>query len=114
MRWPRTRHRPLGRRVRAIAGSCSLKSADPDHALMALDRLCDRVPELLARLTAAPVLARQLIMVLGASSKLSQHLIAHPEHIELLEDPTGEGPCRLAAAGAAGGDGRRPRSCRCR
>ena len=61
------------------------QSADPDHALMALDRLCDRVPELLSRLTAAPVLARQLIMVLGASSKLAQHLIAHPEHIDLLE-----------------------------
>ena len=61
------------------------QSADPDHALMALDRLCDRVPDLLSRLTAAPVLARQLIMVLGASSKLAQHLIAHPEHIDLLE-----------------------------
>ena len=40
---------------------------------------------MLARLTAAPVLARQLIMVLGGSSRLSQHLIAHPEHLELLE-----------------------------
>src|SRR4029450_3779076 len=36
-------------------------------------------------LTAAPVLARQLVMVLGGSSKLSHHLIAHPEHLELLE-----------------------------
>ena len=31
------------------------------------------------------MLARQLIMVLGGSSKLSQHLIAHPEHLDLLE-----------------------------
>ena len=61
------------------------QSADPDHALLALDRLCDRVPELLSRLTAAPVLAHQLIMVLGASSRLAQHLIAHPDHIDLLE-----------------------------
>jgi len=61
------------------------KSADPDLALAGLDRLCERVPDLLARLTAAPVLARQLIMVLGGSSQLSQHLIAHPEHLELLE-----------------------------
>jgi [glutamine synthetase] adenylyltransferase / [glutamine synthetase]-adenylyl-L-tyrosine phosphorylase len=60
------------------------QSADPDHALMALDRLCDRVPGLLSRLAAAPVMARQLIMVLGGSSKLAHHLIAHPEHIELL------------------------------
>jgi [glutamine synthetase] adenylyltransferase / [glutamine synthetase]-adenylyl-L-tyrosine phosphorylase len=62
------------------------KSADPDLALAGLDRLCDQVPHLLARLTAAPVLARQLTMLLGGSSKLSQHLIAHPEHLELLED----------------------------
>jgi [glutamine synthetase] adenylyltransferase / [glutamine synthetase]-adenylyl-L-tyrosine phosphorylase len=62
------------------------KSADPDLALAGLDRLCDQVPDLLARLTAAPVLARQLTMLLGGSNKLSQHLIAHPEHLELLED----------------------------
>ena len=61
------------------------KSADPDLALTGVDRLSERVPDLLARLTAAPVLARQLIMVLGGSNKLSHHLIAHPEHLELLE-----------------------------
>ena len=60
-------------------------SADPDLALMGVDRLSERVPDLLARLTAAPVLARQLIMVLGGSNKLSHHLIAHPEHLQLLE-----------------------------
>jgi glutamate-ammonia-ligase adenylyltransferase len=68
------------------------QSADPDHALANLDRLSDRVPDLLARLTAAPVLARQLIMVLGASSKLTQHLIAHPEHIDLLQNELGKVP----------------------
>ena len=87
------------------------QSADPDHALMALDRLCDRVPELLSRLTAAPVLARQLIMVLGASSRLAQHLIAHPEHIDLLERDLVKTSAASAAARAAGSDGRRPRSC---
>jgi glutamate-ammonia-ligase adenylyltransferase len=61
------------------------RSADPDLALAGLDRLCERVPGLLDRLLAEPVLARQLIMVLGGSSKLSQHLIAHPEHLQLLE-----------------------------
>jgi [glutamine synthetase] adenylyltransferase / [glutamine synthetase]-adenylyl-L-tyrosine phosphorylase len=61
------------------------QSADPDHALASLDRLCERVPDLLSRLSATPILARQLIMVLGASSRLAQHLIAHPEHIELLQ-----------------------------
>jgi glutamate-ammonia-ligase adenylyltransferase len=38
------------------------KSADPDLALLGLDRLSERVPDLLARLAAAPVLARQLSM----------------------------------------------------
>ena len=61
------------------------QSGDPDQALAGLDRLCDRVPGLLSRLTAAPILAHQLIMVLGASNRLTHHLIAHPEHIELLE-----------------------------
>src|SRR5215217_8700507 len=61
------------------------QSGDPDQALAGLDRLCDRVPGLLPRLTAAPILAHQLIMVLGASNRLTHHLIAHPEHIELLE-----------------------------
>ena len=62
------------------------KSADPDLALAGLDRLSEQVPDLLTQLTAAPVLARQLTMLLGGSSKLSHHLIAHPEHLELLED----------------------------
>src|SRR5215216_830672 len=61
------------------------KSADPDLALLSLDRLSERVPDLLARLTAEPVLARQLVMVMGGSNKLSHHLIANPEHLELLE-----------------------------
>ena len=51
-----------------------------------LDRLVTEVPDLLARLTVTPVLARQLTMLLGGSSKLSHHLIAHPEHLELLKD----------------------------
>jgi glutamate-ammonia-ligase adenylyltransferase len=61
------------------------RSADPDLALAGLDRLTERVPDLTDRLTANPVLARQLIMVLGASAKLTQHLLAHPEHLDLLD-----------------------------
>ena len=61
------------------------ESADPDLALSGLDRLAEVVPDLSARLTASPVLARQLIMILGGSSKLAQHLVAHPEHLDLLE-----------------------------
>ncbi|HEY5821563.1 MAG TPA: bifunctional [glutamine synthetase] adenylyltransferase/[glutamine synthetase]-adenylyl-L-tyrosine phosphorylase [Propionibacteriaceae bacterium] len=60
------------------------QAADPDLALAGLDRLCDRVPGLLDRLAADPVLARQLVMVLGASARLGQHLLAHPSHLDLL------------------------------
>ena len=47
-------------------------SADPDLALNGLERLTEAVPELLTRLAGFPMLARQLIMVLGGSSKLIQ------------------------------------------
>ncbi len=60
------------------------RSADPDLALAGIDRLGDRVPDLPARLAGNPVLARHLIMVVGASAKLTQHLLAHPEHLDLL------------------------------
>jgi [glutamine synthetase] adenylyltransferase / [glutamine synthetase]-adenylyl-L-tyrosine phosphorylase len=61
------------------------EAADPDLALSGLDRLAENVPDLKERLTASPLLARQLLMVLGGSSRLSQHLLAHPEHLALLD-----------------------------
>ena len=61
------------------------QAADPDLALSGLDRLSEQLPDLRARLAASPVLARQLIMVLGGSSRLSQHLFAHPDHLGLLD-----------------------------
>ncbi|HZA04415.1 MAG TPA: bifunctional glutamine-synthetase adenylyltransferase/deadenyltransferase, partial [Propionibacteriaceae bacterium] len=60
-------------------------AADPDLALSGLDRLAEKVPNLPSRLAASPVLARQLIMVLGGSIRLSQHLLAHPGHLDLLD-----------------------------
>ena len=60
------------------------QAADPDLALTGLDRLLDRVPELPAQMAANPFLARQLVMVLGASAKLSEHLFVHPEHLQHL------------------------------
>jgi len=62
------------------------RAADPDLALQGLDRLCDAQPGLLARLCDAPVLARQLVQTVGASAALLQHLVAHPEQIDLLTD----------------------------
>jgi glutamate-ammonia-ligase adenylyltransferase len=61
------------------------RAADPDLALSGLDRLAEKVPELRSRMAGSPVLARQLIMVLGGSIRLSQHLLAHPEHLDLLD-----------------------------
>lgn len=62
------------------------ESADPDLALAGVDRLATVVPGLLDRLVAEPVLARQLIMVFGASMALQQHLMVHPEHLDLLSE----------------------------
>jgi glutamate-ammonia-ligase adenylyltransferase len=59
-------------------------SADPDQALLGFDRLTDRVPDLQSQMLAAPDLARQVVLVLGGSSALQQHLLAHPEHLQLL------------------------------
>ncbi|QDP97722.1 bifunctional [glutamine synthetase] adenylyltransferase/[glutamine synthetase]-adenylyl-L-tyrosine phosphorylase [Microlunatus elymi] len=63
-------------------------SADPDHGLLGLDRLADELPGLLDRLLIEPELARRLILVLGGSSALQQHLLAHPQHLDRL---TGDG-----------------------
>lgn len=60
------------------------ESADPDLALAGLDRLNDAVPDLLSRLVEEEILARQLIMVLGSSVALQQHLVAHPDHLDQL------------------------------
>jgi glutamate-ammonia-ligase adenylyltransferase len=60
------------------------QSADPDLALHGLDRLHDVAPGLLDRLCSSPVLTRQLVRTLGASAAIGQHLVAHPEHLDLL------------------------------
>jgi glutamate-ammonia-ligase adenylyltransferase len=60
-------------------------SADPDLALVGLDRLQDVSPGLLERLCSTPVLARQLVATLGASAAIGQHLVAHPDQLALLE-----------------------------
>ncbi len=62
-------------------------TADADLALAGLDRLRGKAPSLLDDLLANSVLARQLIMVLGASVAMQQHLVRHPEAIGQLERP---------------------------
>jgi glutamate-ammonia-ligase adenylyltransferase len=62
-----------------------VRSADPDLALAGLSRLYEQDPGLPARLVGTPQLARQLVGVLGASTSLGHHLLAHPEHLDLLD-----------------------------
>ena len=60
---------------------------DPDLALAALDRLAAAHPDragLLAQVQERAGLRRRLLAVLGASDALGDHLVAHPEHVELL------------------------------
>ena len=61
-------------------------AADPDLALATLDRLAGVVPSLYARLEASSDFARHLILVLGSSAALGQHLIAYPAHLDVLDD----------------------------
>jgi [glutamine synthetase] adenylyltransferase / [glutamine synthetase]-adenylyl-L-tyrosine phosphorylase len=68
------------------------ESADPDQALLGLDRLTDQVPGLPKRLLAEPDLARQTVLVLGASVALLQHLLARPDHLDLLVEPVRRTP----------------------
>jgi len=60
------------------------EAADPDLALAALDRLGEARPDLMPRLSEEPVLADQLVAVLGGSAALGQHLCAHPDQVDLL------------------------------
>ncbi len=53
-------------------------------ALAGLSRLSEVSPDLLGHLAGTPRWARQLIVVLGASASLGQHLIAHPEQVDVL------------------------------
>ena len=78
------------------------ESADPDLALSRsgpAGRRGARPARPAAR--RRPVLARQLIMVLGGSSTLTQHLIAHPEQLDLLDAELTQTLRRRAARGAA-------------
>lgn len=68
------------------------ESADPDQALLGLNRLTDQTPELLDRLLAEPELARQTVLVLGGSHALLQHLLVHPDHLERLAEPVRRTP----------------------
>ncbi|MFC8301764.1 bifunctional [glutamine synthetase] adenylyltransferase/[glutamine synthetase]-adenylyl-L-tyrosine phosphorylase [Micromonospora orduensis] len=97
---------PAGELLAALS-----RAADPDLALRQLHRIVeterrttgDTASSLLADLHADPGLRRRVIAVLGASSALGDHLVAHPEHYQALRTapdglaPSAEG--RLEPAG---------------
>ncbi len=61
------------------------EAADPDVALDGVDRLAAVLPDLFERLASSPQLARHLVLVMGASAALVQHLLANPDHVDLLD-----------------------------
>ncbi len=72
------------------------KSADPDHSLCTLADLADRIGErhgtderaaFLTEIADDEGTAMRLVMVLGASVALGEHLMRHPEHWRELTDP---------------------------
>ncbi|HYT10185.1 MAG TPA: bifunctional [glutamine synthetase] adenylyltransferase/[glutamine synthetase]-adenylyl-L-tyrosine phosphorylase, partial [Mycobacteriales bacterium] len=79
--------------------------ADPDLGLLSLARLVEADPvegmALLDRLRAAAPLRSRLLGVLGASSALGDHLVAHPGDWRLLDEP---GPAVGDLLGAVGAD----------
>lgn len=61
-------------------------AADPDQACAALAELADVAPHL-KQMMADRDFARRLIMVTGASSALTHHLIRHPASLRWIENP---------------------------
>jgi [glutamine synthetase] adenylyltransferase / [glutamine synthetase]-adenylyl-L-tyrosine phosphorylase len=65
------------------------RSADPDAAALALVRLAEAQPDaaaLLDRLRSGQPLRDRLLAVLGASSAMADHLVAHPSDWWLLDE----------------------------
>ncbi|MCW2608319.1 MAG: glutamine-synthetase adenylyltransferase [Frankiales bacterium] len=64
-------------------------TAEPDLAVAALERLCEAAPDagaLVEELRLHAGLRERLLPVLGASTALGDHLVAHPEHWRDLRD----------------------------
>ncbi|MGW4639853.1 bifunctional [glutamine synthetase] adenylyltransferase/[glutamine synthetase]-adenylyl-L-tyrosine phosphorylase [Sphaerisporangium sp. NPDC004334] len=59
-------------------------AADPDLALISLNRLAERDPSVLGALRADPGLRSRLLGVFGLSAALGDHVVRHPEHWKLL------------------------------
>jgi glutamate-ammonia-ligase adenylyltransferase len=71
---------PVAARLVDLAAAC----CDPDLAFEGLDKLAVDHHDILCGLAADPIWARQVIDVLAGSATLQQHLIAHPEQLQVL------------------------------
>ncbi|MDH2424621.1 bifunctional [glutamine synthetase] adenylyltransferase/[glutamine synthetase]-adenylyl-L-tyrosine phosphorylase [Sphaerisporangium sp. TRM90804] len=60
-------------------------AADPDLALISLNRLAERDPSVLGAMRADPGLRARLIGVFGLSAALGDHVARHPDHWRHLE-----------------------------
>ncbi len=98
-----------------VVGALS-RAADPDLALLAVDRFRESVPDwdaVSAELVADSGLRGRLLAVLGVSSAFADHLVAHPEHWQRLRSSRVRGPSTveeytaalLSAVGAEGDQG---------
>jgi [glutamine synthetase] adenylyltransferase / [glutamine synthetase]-adenylyl-L-tyrosine phosphorylase len=99
--WDAARGAPAGAGDGAVLGALG-GCADPDRAALALVRLVEAQDggDLLDRVRTVPPLRARLSAVLGASSALGDHLIAHPDDWRLL-DAVGAGSDPHAGLAAA-------------
>jgi glutamate-ammonia-ligase adenylyltransferase len=72
-------------------------ASDPDLALASLARLVERDPKILRELRADACLRDRLIVVLGASTALADHLARHPADLAVLRgEPGRDRPSRAS------------------
>ncbi|WP_214110320.1 bifunctional [glutamine synthetase] adenylyltransferase/[glutamine synthetase]-adenylyl-L-tyrosine phosphorylase [Acrocarpospora catenulata] len=84
-----------------------LAAADPDLALISLNRLVERDPSVLGAFRADPELRRRMIAVFGLSVALGDHAVRHPDHVRSA-DPDDRPAARDELLFAVGADPMRP------
>jgi [glutamine synthetase] adenylyltransferase / [glutamine synthetase]-adenylyl-L-tyrosine phosphorylase len=106
--WNEATQEPVDEPAGELLGTLG-RAADPDLALRQLERMVEverraGTAALLDALRADPQLRRRLVAVLGASSALGDHLVAHPEHWTALvrdEPPPTDGAPHTGPAAVA-------------
>jgi glutamate-ammonia-ligase adenylyltransferase len=83
--------RPRNEDAEAVLATI-VEAPDPDLALAALARLVAADAGLIPRLAVQTPVRRRLLQLLGTSTVLGDHLVAHPEDVEVLADPDEDAP----------------------